>query len=161
MLNRGVAHHLPVKDVKAPAPPSKGGDPIKHREYISHLGHCGDCHSDKSGRGPDESWLFGGGIALNVNGLGKVYVANLTSDQETGIGRFSAAQIKDVLKNGKRLDGRALAPPMSLFIPHISGLTDEDMDALVSHLRAQMPIKNKVKERELTPETRKALNIPS
>lgn len=158
MLNRGVAHHLPAKDVTAPPPPSRGGEQNKYGEYIARLGHCWECHSDKSGRGPDEEWMFGGGQRLAPNNIGAVYIRNLTPDPETGLGRYTAAQIKQSLRDGKRLDGKPMAPPMSLFIPHISGLTDEDMDALVSYLRAQKPIKNQVKERELTPETKKALN---
>ena len=158
MLNRGVAHHLPAKNVTAPPPPSRGGDQHKYGEYVARLGHCWECHSDKSGRGPDEEWMFGGGQRLAPNNIGAVYIRNLTPDPETGLGRYTAAQLKQSLRDGKRLDGKPMAPPMSLFMPHISGLTDEDMDALISYLRAQKPIKNQVKERELTPETKKALN---
>jgi mono/diheme cytochrome c family protein len=157
MLNRGVAHHLPAKDVTAPPPPSRGGDKVKYGEYVARLGHCWECHSDKSGRGPDEEWMFGGGSPMNPNGIGRIYVRNLTPDPETGLGRYSAEQLATAIKNGKRLDGRPMAPPMSLFIPHISGLSDEDMDALVTYLKAQKPIKNKVKDRELGPEAKKAL----
>jgi mono/diheme cytochrome c family protein len=160
LLRRGIAHHLPAKDVTAPAPPSKGGDQLKWGEYVARLGHCWECHSDK-GRGPDSDWLFGGGVAMNPNGIGRVYVRNLTPDVDTGIGRYTGEQLKAALRNGKRLDGRPMAPPMSLFIPHISGLADEDIDALVAYLRAQKPIKNKVKERELTPETKKTLGSDS
>jgi mono/diheme cytochrome c family protein len=161
LLGRGVAHHAPAKDVKAPPPPSRGGDQLKWGEYVARLGHCWECHSDKKGHGPDEEWLFGGGAPMNPNGIGRVYVRNLTPDVETGLGRYSAQDIKAAIRNGKRLDGRPMAPPMSLFIPHVSGLADEDMDALVAYLRAQKPIKNKVKDRELTPETKKALGSDS
>lgn len=157
MLNRGVAHHAPARDVTAPPPPSRGGEQVKYGEYVARLGHCWECHSDKSGRGPDAEWMFGGGQPLNANHIGKVYIRNLTPDAETGLGKYSAAQIKEAIRNGKRLDGKPMAPPMSLFIPHLSGLTDEDIDALVSYLRAQKPIVNKVKERELAPETKKVL----
>jgi mono/diheme cytochrome c family protein len=157
LLRRGVAHHAPAKDVTAPAPPSRGGDQVKWGEYVARLGHCWECHSDKKGHGPDTDWMFGGGAAMNPNGIGRVYVRNLTPDVETGLGRYSAGEIKAALRNGKRLDGRPMAPPMSLFIPHVSGLADEDMDALIAYLRAQKPIKNKIKERELAPETKKAL----
>ena len=156
-LGRGVAHHLPTHDVVAPPAPSRGGDPIKHGEYVARLGHCSDCHSDKNGRGPDEDWMFGGGIAMNTNNVGRIYVGNLTPDVETGLGKFTAAQVKESLRTGKRLDGRPMAPPMSLFIPHLSGITDEDMDAMIAYLRAQKPIKNAVKARELNIETKKAL----
>lgn len=158
MLNRGVAHHLPARDVSAPPPPSRGGEQVKYGEYVARLGHCWECHSDKSGRGPDEDWMFGGGQPMSPNGIGRVYVRNLTPDPETGLGKYTAAQIKQALRDGRRLDGKPMAPPMSLFIPHLSGLSDEDMDALIAYLRAQKPIKNQVKERELAPQTKKVLN---
>ena len=157
LLRRGVAHHPPAKDVRAPAPPSSGGDQLKWGEYVARMGHCWECHSDKNGHGPDTDWLFGGGLPMSPNGIGRVYARNLTPDVETGLGRYNADQIKAAIVNGKLLDGRPMAPPMSLFIPHISGLATEDLDALVAYLRAQKPIKNKVKDRELTPETKKAI----
>ncbi len=161
MLNRGVAHHPPAKDVAPVASPSKGGDTLKWGEYVARLGHCWECHSDKSGHGPDPDWMFGGGNPINANGTGRVFPRNLTPDAETGIGRYTDAQLKTALRDGKRLDGKIMAPPMSLFIPHISGLTDEDLDALIAYLRAQKPIKNKVPERELTPAAKKALGVDS
>jgi mono/diheme cytochrome c family protein len=161
LLNRGVAHHPPAKDVAEVRPPSRGGDQVKWGEYVARLGHCWECHSDKKGHGPDTDWLFGGGAPMNLNGVGKVYVRNLTPDPETGLGRYSPAQIKAAIHDGKRLDGRPMAPPMSLFIPHISGLSDEDLDALVAYLRVQKPIKNQVKDRELAPATKKALGADS
>jgi mono/diheme cytochrome c family protein len=161
LMRHGVAHHAPAKDVTAPAPPSRGGDALKWGEYVARLGHCWECHSNKSGHGPDADWMFGGGSAMNVNGVGRVYPRNLTPDVETGLGRFTAEQVKAALRNGKLLDGRPMAPPMSFFIPHISGLADEDLDALVAYLSAQKPIKNKVKDRELAPETKKALGTAS
>jgi mono/diheme cytochrome c family protein len=161
LMRRGVAHHPPAKDVAARAPPSRGGDAVKWGEYVARLGHCWECHSNKNGHGPDTDWMFGGGAAMNVNGVGRVYPRNLTPDVETGLGRFTAEQIKTALRDGKRLDGRPMAPPMSFFVPHISGLADEDLDALVAYLRAQKPIRNKVKDRELAPETKKALGTDS
>lgn len=74
-------------------------------------------------------------------------------------GRYSAAQLKQSLRDGKRLDGKPLAPAMPLFMPHLSGLTEEDMDALVAYLRAPKPIKNAVKDRELSLEAKKVLGM--
>jgi hypothetical protein len=39
---------------------------------------------------------------------------------------------------------------MSTFIPHFSGMTDGDLDAIVVYLRALPPKKHKVPERQLT-----------
>jgi len=63
--------------------------------------------------------------------------------------------MKAALRDGKRLDGKRLAPPMSILIPHYSGMTDEDLDALVAFLGTLKPAKHAVPEPELTPEAQK------
>jgi hypothetical protein len=59
--------------------------------------------------------------------------------------------------SGFRFFGRE-RPPMSLFIPHVSGLADEDMDALVAFLKSIPPVKKQIPERALKPEFEKTLN---
>ena len=89
--------------------------------------------------------------------MGKVYARNLTPDVETGLGKYKSADIKAALRNGKRLDGKRMAPPMSVMIPHYSGMTDEDLDALVAFLGTLKPAKHAVPEPELTAEAQKLL----
>jgi hypothetical protein len=91
--------------------------------------------------------------------LGKVYARNLTPDVETGLGKYKEADIKAALRNGKRLDGKPMAPPMSVVIPHISGMSDEDLDALVSFLVSLKPAKHAIAEPELTDEARKLISL--
>jgi len=55
------------------------------------------------------------------------------------------------LRTGKRLDGKTMAPPMSMFIPHFSGMTDEDLDAVVAYLQSVPAKKHKIPENQLTP----------
>ena len=87
--------------------------------------------------------------------VGKVWPRNLTPDKETGLGNYSAAQIKQALRDGKRLDGKMMAPPMSSLIPHFSGMTDEDLDAVVAYLLSLPAKKHKIHERELSPAAKK------
>ena len=89
--------------------------------------------------------------------MGKVYASNISGDPETGLGRYSADQIKQALRNGTRLDGRKLAPPMSILIPHISGMSEDDIDALVTYMKYLPAAKRKQPERELGPALRAQL----
>jgi mono/diheme cytochrome c family protein len=152
-IGRGVAHHLPARNVRE----VDRSDKLKWGQYVMRLGHRWECHSVK-GRAPSdigEKDFMSGSADPDpyVEKLvGKVYVRNLTPDPETGLGRFSAEQIKAAIKNGTRLDGRKVAPPMALFIPHISGMTDEDLDALVAFLKSLPPVKNKIPDRALNAE---------
>lgn len=153
-LKFGALHHEPVKDVKAPAPADKKA----YGAYLARVGLCVDCHS-MTGTGPDlEDNLLGGSEdPLVERDFGKVWMRNLTPDQETGLGKYSADQIKEALRSGRRLDGKPMLPPMSLFIPHISTWTDEDLDALVTFIKSVKPIQRKVKDPELTAEAKRTL----
>jgi mono/diheme cytochrome c family protein len=156
-VNRGMMHHKPAHDV----PPPKKQDQLKYGEYVMRLGHCWECHS-ATGTGPkdvgEKEFLSGFDEPWEFPGVGKVYSRNLTPDPETGLGKYSAAQIKQALRDGKRLDGKRMAPPMSLFIPHVSGMTDEDLDALVAFIKSVPPVKHKLPERALTPAFEKTLS---
>lgn len=144
----GFIHHKPATNVQAPP----RTDLVKYGEYLAHgVAPCHDCHSLTS-KGPSEDNLFAGSEeALQDPSLGKVWSRNLTPDKETGLGNYTADQIKQALRTGKRLDGKMMAPPMSSFIPHFSGMTEEDLDAIVAYLRSIPAKKHKVPERELSP----------
>jgi len=148
----GVMHHEPAQAINAPP----ASDKKAYGGYLAHIGVCIDCHS-LGKRGPDkEDNLLGGStVPLNEPEYGKVWASNLTPDVETGLGKFTAEQIKEALKTGRRLDGKPMAPPMALIIPHVSTWTDDDLDALVTYLKAIPAIKRKVPERELTPGAKK------
>lgn len=144
----GLIHHKPVANVQAPA----AGDRVRYGEYLAHgIAPCHECHSLTS-KGPSDDNLFTGSqIPLDDPTWGKVYARNLTPDKETGLGKYTAAQIKQSLRTGKRLDGKMMAPPMSMFIPHFSGMTDDDLDAIVAYLQSVPAKQHKVPDRELTP----------
>jgi mono/diheme cytochrome c family protein len=154
----GVQMHAPVANV---TPPPKT-DLVRHGRYIAEIGACTDCHSlGEKGPKKDTDALFmaGSDIPFSDTRLGKVYARNLTPDVETGLGKYKAADIKASLRNGKRLDGKPMAPPMSVVIPHISGMTDEDLVALVAYLLSLKPAKHSVPEPELTEEARKLVSL--
>lgn len=152
-IGRGVAHHPPARNVPAPDKSNK----LKWGEYVMRLGHCWECHSVK-GMAPsdinEKDFMSGSAEPDPIleKAVGKIYMRNLTPDPETGIGKYTAEQIKAALKNGTRLNGKKMAPPMSMFIPHISGMTDEDLDALIAFLQSLKPVKNPIPERQLNAE---------
>ena len=78
--------------------------------------------------------------------LGAVYSRNLTPDTETGIGRYSDAQIAPMMRWAVRPDGRATVEPM---MPY-GDMADDDLAAIISYLRAQPPVRNLVPANEWT-----------
>jgi mono/diheme cytochrome c family protein len=107
---------------------------------------CAYCHVPKSewprldaGEMPELA-----GNHVFVVPFGTIYSANLTPDDETGIGRRTDAELARILRHGVRADGRAAMPFMEY-----QQMSDEDLVAVLSFLRAQPPVRNPVPEHEL------------
>ncbi len=72
----------------------------------------------------------------------KAVAANITPDAETGIGKWTDAQLAKVIREGVRPDKSIIGPPMPMaFYRHIS---DDDLKAIIAYLRAQPAVKNDV-----------------
>lgn len=101
---------------------------------------CGNCHSP---RGLDNSVIAGrelsGGRPYDTPAF-YVTPGNLTSDPETGLGTWMAEDLKRALTTGVRPNGVPLAPMMP--VAFVKAMTDEDLDAVVSYVRALPPIRN-------------------
>ena len=144
----GVQMHKPIAGVAEPDRTNKHD----YGRYLMRIAACGDCHSltEKGPRPETDPLAFGGSdVPFEDPGLGKVYASNISGDPETGLGRYSADAIKQALRNGTRLDGKKLAPPMSILIPHLSGMTEDDIDALVAYIKTLPAAKRKPPERQL------------
>lgn len=152
----GVQMHRPTVDVSAP----DHTDHVAYGHYLARVAGCTDCHS-MTAKGPrkEDDPLFMGGsdVPFTDARLGKVFARNLTPDPDTGLGKYKPEEIKAAFRNGKRLDGKRMAPPMSVMVPHYSGITDEDLDALVAYLGSLKPAKHAVAEPELVAEAQKLI----
>lgn len=102
---------------------------------------CQNCHTPMGPNGPDFSKALSGGITFDEPPF-KVTGSNITQDKETGIGSWTDAQIKTLLRTGKRPNGVQVAEVMPTAFYGI--VTESDMDAIVAYLRTVKPVKNKV-----------------
>jgi mono/diheme cytochrome c family protein len=118
--------------------------PASRGEYLARIMDCGGCHTGGALAGqPDPRLhLAGSNIGFAVPNLGVFYPPNLTSDRETGLGAWSAAEIVRAVRTGVRPDGRVLAPVMPWH--NYAALTDEDAAALAAYLRSLPPVRNAV-----------------
>ncbi len=130
----------------APPPPQA---PIDRGRYLveSILG-CGNCHTPKDARGApiDALNLSGGGIRITVPPF-DVVASNITPDRESGIGRWSDAEIKRSIVEGMRpahgrLANTLLAPVMA--VGFFKALLPGDLDAVVAYLRSVKPLRNEL-----------------
>jgi mono/diheme cytochrome c family protein len=83
-----------------------------------------------------------GGMVFDLP-VGKIYSKNITPDKETGIGKYTDGEIARILRYGVHANGNAVFD----FMP-FHNMTDEDLTAVISYLRAQKPVYNKVPEHD-------------
>jgi len=112
--------------------------------YLATIMDCGGCHTPGAMTGqPDMAHALGGSdLGFEIPGMGVFYPPNLTSDKETGLGNWSAAEIVAAVRTGVRPDGRELAPVMPW---HSYGaLTDADAKALAAFIKSLPAFSHKV-----------------
>lgn len=116
-------------------------DDAANGQYIAVLtGGCG-CHFNR-----DQGALVGGNRFEGPFGV--VFARNITPDEETGIGSWSAEEIADALRLGVRPDGTQLHPVMPYRA--FSVLSDQEALNVAAYLLSLDPVANEVPERELT-----------
>ena len=79
----------------------------------------------------------------------RAVVPNITPDPETGIGRWSDADIASAIRDGRRPDGMLIGPVMPVEV--YRSLSDHDLVAVVTYLRAVPPVPHAVTERSTYP----------
>jgi len=107
---------------------------------VESIAGCGNCHTPMGPNGPLPGKALAGGLEIAHPGLFTAYSTNITPDPETGIGKWTDAQIKVAIREGRRPDGTLIRPPMPFEL--YRGLADADLDAMVAYLRTVPAVKN-------------------
>jgi hypothetical protein len=157
----------------AAAPPSKNAVNAVRGKYLVYTSACMDCHTPfkmgPNGPEPDFSRHLSGHpeflqmppvpalpegpwqiVAAGTNTAwsgpwGVSFTANLTPDQETGIGKWTVDDFKATIRTGRHMGrGRAILPPMP--IPVYNNFTDSDLESIFAYLRTIPAVKNRVPE---------------
>src|SRR6476660_5999425 len=87
--------------------PAFAETPFERGRYlVNSVLNCGNCHTPKGPNlgpnlGPNADKLLSGGMRFDTPGY-NVVAPNLTPDRETGLGRWSDADIKKALVQGVR-----------------------------------------------------------
>ena len=122
---------------EAPATP----DTLQRGQYLVQAGNCMACHTTRGGA------PLAGGRAIDTP-FGAVYSSNLTPDEDTGLGRWSAQDFWNALHHGRSRGGRLLTPAFPY--EHTSVITREDSDAMFAWLRTQQPVRQATPAHTLT-----------
>jgi mono/diheme cytochrome c family protein len=134
---------FPVKDLEFRAS-SEPAIVERGRYLVQGPAHCADCHGARSpsGESPESTAPLSGGYEFRLP-VGVFRAPNITSDEETGLGRYSDADLARILRYGVRPDGSAVLP----FMP-FAELADDDLTAVISYLRSTKPVRHEVPAHE-------------
>lgn len=137
------------KPVPGPAPGAAAPSPddeVAYGEYLATVAHCLDCHTPRNEMGePDFARAGAGGFGIVELPDGRrLLTANITSDEETGIGDWSDEALRRALTEGISANGHILFPimPSSFF----KNATEEDLDAIIAFIRTLPPVSNEVEK---------------
>lgn len=99
---------------------------VARGKYLAAAGDCVSCHTRHDGE------AFAGGVGFETP-LGTIYSSNLTPDNETGIGKWTAADLRTAMHEGIGRGGKRLFPafPYTSF----TKVSDQDVDAIYAYLR--------------------------
>jgi mono/diheme cytochrome c family protein len=114
----------PLDDAAPVATPER----LARGAVLAQAGNCIGCHTAAGGA------PLAGGRGVETP-FGVVHAPNITPDADTGIGRWSAAEFRRALKNGRARDGRLLYPAFPY--PSYTLVSRDDADALWLWLRSQ------------------------
>ena len=144
---------------------------VERGKYLVTVGGCNDCHTPlkmgPKGPEPDMSRMLSGhpdsfpipagaapvsdrwmmtaaasGTAFS-GPWGVSFAANLTPDQNTGLGIWTEEMFMKTLKTGRHMGvSREILPPMPWF--NYGLMTDEDLKSVYAFLRTIQPVHNRV-----------------
>lgn len=122
--------------------PNAQSELVKRGDYlVNTILTCGNCHTPKGPPAAIAGKDFSGGLEFDEPPF-KVTASNITPDKDTGIGAWSDAELKTLLRTGKRPNGVQVAEVMPTSFYGI--LTERDLNAIAAYLRTLKPVKNKV-----------------
>jgi mono/diheme cytochrome c family protein len=123
--------------------PGHRPDLLKRGEYLVHAEMCGLCHTqiNRTGIYRDDRYLAGG---MRVGAYPHAFFVsfNLTSDADTGLGRWTEEQIMEVFRSGRAPDRQVNLWGMPWFYLHY--FTPDDARAVARYLKSQPPIRNEI-----------------
>jgi mono/diheme cytochrome c family protein len=113
---------------------------VARGEYLARAGDCIACHTAPEGR------TFAGGRPMPTP-FGTLYSSNITSDRETGIGKWTAEDFYITMHRGRFPDGGLIYPAMPF--ASYTKVTRVDSDAIFAYLKSLPPVSQKNREHDL------------
>jgi mono/diheme cytochrome c family protein len=115
------------------------GDPARGEIVFAMAGGCG-CHTT------DDGPVGAGGREIKTP-FGVFYGTNITPDPDTGIGKWSDAEIVAAIRDGDARGKGVEAPVMPYYL--YAGMADRDVADLVAYLRTLPPVRRENRQAEV------------
>jgi mono/diheme cytochrome c family protein len=124
--------------------PGQRADLLRRGEYLVHAEMCGLCHTqiNRTGIYRGDDFYLAGGMRVGAYPHGVFVSRNLTSDDETGVGKWTETQIVNALRNGRAPDRLLNLWCMPWFYLHY--LTEDDATAIARYLKDLRPVHNRI-----------------
>lgn len=129
------------------APDPAASAAVNRGAYIVQaLAHCAECHTPRNLTGAlKRDMAFAG----SLDGPEGQLAPNLTPDEKTGTGSWSAKDLSYLLKTGATPDGDEVEGLMSEVVEHgYSKTAEADLEAVAAYLKTLKPIVNKVEKKK-------------
>ena len=124
--------------------PGQSADLEARGRYLVHAEMCGLCHTeiDRTLVYRDDHYLAGG-MRVGAYPQGVFISRNLTSDPDTGLGRWSEAEVAAAIRDGRSKDGRVLNL-WGMPWPFFHNLTRDDAQAIARYLKTLPAVRNQI-----------------
>lgn len=114
---------------------------------MKHLlsGHPEQMEMPPAPKLPPGPWMVSGAATLTAwaGPWGTSFAANLTPDDETGLGLWKEEQFVNAIRTGRHMGiGRPILPPMPA--ANFANFTDEDLRSIFAYLKSIPAVKNRV-----------------
>ena len=141
-----ILNTIPHKATEGKLPSSS--DQLAYGAYLTNAAGCNICHT-KQEKGKIVGELFAGGFEFKFPDGSMVTSANITPDNETGIGRLTEASFLARFKqytDSSYHPGTLKPGDMQTVMPWtmFAGMDSTDLKAIYAYLRTIKPVKNEI-----------------
>jgi alcohol dehydrogenase (quinone), cytochrome c subunit len=125
-LHKGAYEDKPGKDVAW----NRGA------YLVQGLGHCGSCHTPRGIGFQEKALDESGSVYLTGAPVDNWFASNLTGDHNSGLGRWSQADIAQFLKTGANGHAAAFGSMTSVINHSSQAMSDADLAAISQYLKS-------------------------
>lgn len=134
--------------VTAPVPPPNRASRVEYGRYLANAAGCVECHTQDERGQLLPGMSLAGGRRFTLGQM-TVVSANITPDEETGIGRWSEQQFVEKFYDYRKYADEGpppVGPEAFTLMPwlNLCKLPPEDLGAILAYLKTQPAVKNAV-----------------